>query len=105
MVRNDGASGHTPRSVERVKETPPPVGYNGQKIKINREVNTMDERIKRIVEGGNAQGWSKMNAIISIMYEIATEEETEGLSFFDDMPDLKARAEKLYNKALEELTA
>lgn len=60
------------------------------------------EKVKNIVECGIFQGWSKSNIIMQIMYEIATKEELKLLSLWCDMPELEAKARKLYNKYREE---
>lgn len=58
--------------------------------------------VKDIVYGGIFQGWSKENIITQIMFEIANEDEVELLVLWDDIPELKEKAEKLYNKYREE---
>ena len=60
--------------------------------------------IKDIVYTGMFQGWSRNNIIMQIMFEIATNEEIELLSIcdIDDLTELKAKAEKLYNRYREE---
>lgn len=60
--------------------------------------------VKDIVYTGMFQGWSRNNIIMQIMFEIATNEEVELLSICDieDLPELKAKAEKLYNRYREE---
>lgn len=60
--------------------------------------------VKDIVYTGIFQGWSKSNIIMQIMFEIATNEEVELLSICDmeDLPELKRKAENLYNRYREE---
>lgn len=60
------------------------------------------EEVKAIVYIGIFQGWAKDNIIGQIMFEIGTEEEVELLGLWNDIPELEARAEKLYNKYREE---
>lgn len=60
--------------------------------------------VKDIVYTGMFQGWGRNNIIMQIMFEIATNEEVELLSICDieDLPELKAKTEKLYNRYREE---
>lgn len=60
------------------------------------------KKVKNIVYAGIFQGWAKDNIISQIMFEIATKEEIELLGLFCDIPELEARAEKLYNEYREE---
>lgn len=60
------------------------------------------KEVKNIVYCGIYQGWAKDNIIGQIMFEIATDEEVELLGLWCDMPELKAKAEELYNKYREE---
>lgn len=63
------------------------------------------EEVKNIVYTGIFQGWAKSNIIMQIMFEIATEEEAELLELWtneEDLPELKAKAENLYNRYKEE---
>ena len=59
-------------------------------------------RVKNIVFVGTAQGWAKSNIIGQITFEIANKEELELLCLWSDIPELKARAEKLYEKYRED---
>lgn len=60
--------------------------------------------VKNIVYTGMFQGWSENNIIMQIMFKIATNEEVELLSICDieNLSELKAKAEKLYNRYGEE---
>ena len=63
------------------------------------------DKIKNIVYAGTAQGWSYNNIIGQIMYALATDDEAERLFICgeeDSIPDLRVRAEKLYNEYREE---
>lgn len=54
--------------------------------------------VKDIVYSGILQGWSKNSIISQIMFKIASEEESKLLEFWCDLPELKSKAENLYNK-------
>lgn len=65
----------------------------------------MNNRIKNIVANGIYNGIAYNSIISSIAFEIATQEEFELLELWtdvNDIPELKARAEELYNKYKEE---
>ena len=56
------------------------------------------DRIKNIMEYHLRQHNSKENALTDIKYEIATAEELDLMEITWDIPELKKRAEEVYNK-------
>lgn len=60
------------------------------------------DRVKEIVDVGLFQGWSRDNIISQIEFEIASKEELELLSVWNDIPQLNDRAEILFEKYRKE---
>lgn len=60
------------------------------------------DKVKNIVDVGLFQGYAKDNIISQIMYEIANKEELQLLSISWDIPQLKDKAEKLFEKYRKE---
>ena len=60
------------------------------------------KNVKDLIYSGLYQGWSRNNIISQIMYKIATNEEIEYLGYWIDLPELKEKAEQLFNKYSKE---
>ena len=56
------------------------------------------KNVKDLIYSGLYQNWARNNIISQIMYKIASAEEIEYLKYWDNLSELKEKAELLFDK-------